>query len=173
LVNEHGRYVRDSKSKDNKKQSRFDKSGWLQPVDKEVEVVFTGASINEQVMCPFCLYQAKLSAFFISNKKGISQTNAHCPDCNHDMRMKSLWNNWGAKEYAEWVFDYRHSGFWQKCPFAKWKERLHKIGWAHEFWTRYKELKGADTTDSYFEHMEKEAQEYANAQYKEYEESQV
>ena len=161
MVNEHGRYVRDSKSKDDKQQSRFDKTGWIKPKEKEPEVQFTTVSGNEMVMCPFCLHTAKLSLFFVSTNKGISQGKAECPSCKNGMLMKSLYNDWGAEEYAQWVFDYRRSGFWQKCPFPTWKQRLYEIGWAHTFWTTYKELKGSDTSQSYFDQMNQQAEEYA------------
>jgi len=161
MVSEHDRYVRDSKSKDDKKQSKFDKSGWLQKSKPEVTAVFTSVSGNELVMCPFCLYTSKLSLFFVSTKKGISQHDAKCPECHNGMRMTSLWNEWSPEEYAEFVYPYARSGFWQKCPFQTWSKRLRAIGWSYRFWARYKALKGEDTTESYFDYMERQAQEYA------------
>lgn len=169
MVAEHRKYIRDTKLKADKQQSKLGEKGIIKPsISWHAETKIT-VNFNTLVACPFCLYTAKLSAFLVTSKDGYQQGKAHCPDCNNNMMMKSLYNDWTAKEYAEWVFNYRRSGFWQKCPFATWKKRLHKMGWIHEFWIRYKDLKGSDISDSYFEHMEKQAQEYADAQHKEYE----
>ncbi len=159
-MSEHRKYIRQSKSFDDRQQIKFDKDGkWIKPAEVEI-VQFTAVNCNELVACPFCLYKAKLSAFFISTKTGISQANAKCPECHNGMRMKSLWNDMGASQYAEWVFNYRLSGFWQKCPFAVWKKRLKEIGWSTAFWARYRELKGVEAADSMFSDAERMAEDY-------------
>lgn len=171
MVSEHKRYIRDIRSKADKQQGRFDNSGWLQTPEPEVKAEFTTADSNMKVMCPFCLYPDKLSAFFISNSKGISQGKAQCPECHITMMMKSLIMDVDAEGYAKWVFNYRKDGFWQKCPFATWKKRLHNIGWSTAFWAKYKALKGTDDVDSIFSQGEQAAEDYEEA-YKTYSEGQ-
>jgi len=167
-MSEHKRYVRDQQSKKDEKQARFDNSGEVNVSKPANTAVFISVNFNEKVWCPFCLYEAKLSRFLVVGKHGYQQGTAHCPECNNTMRMASLWNDWDAKKYAEWAFDYRLSGFWQKCPFAKWKERLFKIGWAHEFWTRYKALKGEAETDEIFDSANTQARAHEEEEWKKY-----
>jgi hypothetical protein len=158
----HSKWERDIDNKADKQQIKFDASGkMVQPKPAEI-TQFTAVNCNQPVMCPFCLYQAKLSSFFISNKKGISQGRAECPECHNGMLMKSLWADMNAKEYAKWVFDYRVNGFWQKCPFATWKKRLHDIGWSYDFWNTYKGLKGIDSANETFEEADDRAKYYAD-----------
>jgi transcription elongation factor Elf1 len=161
MTSEHKRYIRDEKSKKDKQQARFGERGEVNITKPSQTSVFISVNFNEKVWCPFCLYEAKLSQFLVSGKKGYQQGTAKCPECKTTMRMSSLWNDWDATKYAEWVFDYAMSGFWQKCSFEIWKKRLHQIGWSHNFWTRYKELKGSSETTSYFDHMAKQAEDYA------------
>jgi len=154
------RYERDQKSISEKQQVRFGaNSEVIQPKSAEI-TQFTTVNCNQPVMCPFCLYQAKLSSFFISTKKGISQAKAECPECHNGMLMKSLWMNMSAKEYGKWVWDYRKSGFWQKCPFATWKKRLHDIGWSYDFWNVYRGLKGLEKAEGMFSDAERMARDY-------------
>jgi len=114
------------------------------------------------VSCPFCLYTAKTTAFLVQTKKGYSYALAKCPDCKNGMRMESLTSNWTPEQYAEWCYEYAASGFWQKVPFNKWKERLNKIGIAGKFWARYKELKHEgeeESIEEYYERVQREQHE--------------
>jgi hypothetical protein len=164
MTSEHRRYVRDQASKKDKQQLRFGEKGEVK-VDKPQQTsVFITVNFNEKVWCPICLYEDKLSRFLVSGKHGYQQGTAKCPECKNTMRMSNLWNKWGAKEYAEFVFGYRLSGFWQKCPFYSWGKRLKAYGWSGEFWARYKALKGEDATESYFDYMERQAYEYVKQQ---------
>lgn len=143
-----------------KKQVRFDDNGWLVKPQSQPIIERAVINPNEEVMCPFCLFQAKLSRFFISNKKGISESNAMCPECKNGMRMRTLLADMSADDYATFVFAYRRMGFWQKCPFDSWRKRLKSIGWATPFWEKYKELKAGETSDSVFDDAEKMAKDY-------------
>lgn len=159
-MSEHRKYVRQEKIRKDKQQMKLGETGKINTsTSAHIEPKIT-VNFNEEVACPFCLYAAKLSAFLIVGKDGYQQGKAHCPECKNNMMMKSLYNEWTAKDYADWVFNYRLSGFWSKCPFAKWKERLYKMGWAGAFWTRYKDLKGTSTTNRFFEDAEKTAEDY-------------
>lgn len=161
MVKRKGKWEREMDASGDKKQAKFDKGGWLKKPAPEPIVEFTTVNANELVVCPFCLYKAQLKVFFISNKKGISQKRAQCPDCNNTMQMNSLYNDMTIEQYAEWVFGYRRSGFWQKCPFNTWKDRLYKLGWSGRFWSKYQALKADATDESFEETMNRKAEEYA------------
>jgi len=160
MVKYKSHYDRNVAHKEDKQQVRFGKQAEvIQPKPTET-TQFTSVNFNELVMCPFCLFQGKLSQFLISTKKGISQGKAQCPECHNGMLMKSLWSDMNAKEYAKWVYGYSKSGFWKKCPFNTWKARLKKVGWSYDFWNTYKGLKGTDYAESVFSDAERMAQDY-------------
>ena len=109
-----------------------------------------------------------LQKYLISTKKGYHQGLGLCPDCKNKMQFKSLLADWTAEQYAEWVYPYSVDGFWQKCKWTQWKERLAKMGWATLFWNKYKQLKaenpseGAfpeDSQEQYDEYMRKHGEE--------------
>jgi len=68
---------------------------------------------------------------------------------------------WTAKQYADWVYPYSHSGFWQKVKFETWKKRLFLMGWTEEFWDHYKELRADDGSESYSDYMNRKGREDA------------
>lgn len=63
------------------------------------------------------------------------------------MLQESLTKEMNPEQYAEWVYDYRRRGFFQKVPFKKWCDRMHKIGISFRFWKKYKQLKGESEED--------------------------
>lgn len=141
------------KAWEDKAQAKFSQDGTLQ-VEKPAKTVVT--SVEGYLFCPFCLYRAKVSKFLVSTKKGISHSMAKCPSCNNGMRMRSLTMKSSIEGYAKWVFDYSLSGFWQKCPYKKWSERLKALGWSRRFWDEYKKLKGEfEPSESYDEYLER------------------
>ena len=82
--------------------------------------------------------------------------------------MKSVLTNQTPEQYADCVYDYRSSGFFQKIKFDAWKKRLWEVGWSMRFWTRYKALKGEDadkTFDGKLDFATREEEEAFNAQY--------
>lgn len=142
-------------------QSKFGKDGKaIAHKEQKTEIEFA-FDMNMQVLCPFCLYKYKLQAFLVSTKKGISQKRAKCPECGNGMLMSSLTADMTPEQYAEWCFEYSPMGFWQKVKFSKWSDRLYKIGWARRFWEKYKELKADAGIESYSDHMEQKAREWA------------
>ena len=153
MVSDKKRYAIRERTINDKQKSTFDSHGWFVKPAPQSKTEFTAANVNVRVYCPFCLYEDKLQAFLISNKEGISQGKALCPDCNNSMMMKSLYNDWTTKQYAEWVFNYRRSGFWQKCPHDKWKKRLFAAGMVKEFWDTYKELQNYSEVDHTFDRL--------------------
>jgi ribosomal protein S27AE len=161
MVTEHKRYKMQERARDDKQQLTFGSSGKVEQRKRMVTVTDSTLPVNMLVMCPFCLYQARLQRFLVSTSKGISHLKAQCPDCGNGMMMKSLTSEWTPEQYAEFVYPYAGSGFWQKCKFETWKKRLAQIGWSKRFWDRYKALKGDDETESYGEYMERKAQEDA------------
>jgi len=116
-------------------------------------------TITGTFMCPFCLHLGPISEYLVSTKKGISQGKALCPECKQGMMMRSLTSEWTPEEFAEWVYPYTRSGFWQKCSFKKFNERLKRLGWSYPFWTRYKQLKGEDKSETYDQYIERKQRE--------------
>lgn len=140
-------------------QAHFTNLGWLEKPSQKPSITKQVVNPTEQVMCPFCLYQDKLQSFFISTKKGISQAKAQCPECHNGMLMRTLLADMTPEQYAEWVWNYRSRGFWQKCKFSDWKVRLKNIGWAKRFWDKYKEIKGGFEVDKIIDSSGRTAKE--------------
>ena len=141
VVNMDRKWRRAYKAKENKHQTILAPTYKTGCTTIKTESFFTTADANQLIMCPFCLHTSKLSNFIISTKKGIHQGLGQCPECKHCARWHTLTAEWTPEQYAEWVFQYSTSGFWQKTPFKTWSSRLKKIGWAYKFWKRYKQLK--------------------------------
>lgn len=93
-------------------------------------------------MCPFCLHADYYFRFEVKLKSGKTSGRCLCPDCGRKMMRESLTKSMSVEEYAQWVFDYSRSGFWQKINFKVWNERLYQLGISREFWDKYKSLKG-------------------------------
>jgi len=149
-------------------KARFDKKQTILAPETETgvterqpEVRLSDHSTEEQVLCPFCLHIGKIKEFLVSTKKGISQYRAKCPECQNGMLIRSLLQEMTVEEYAEWVYNYVADGFWQKCKWYTWKDRLAKLGMAAAFWTKYKQLKGEDTTESYEDYIIRKQYEQA------------
>lgn len=163
MSKEHIKYLREQEVLKDKQQATF-KNGnaILQSKDKHTSAIIV-VDINVQVMCPFCLYQDKLRLFLVSTKKGISQKLAKCPECKNGMMMRNLTAEWTPEQYAEFCYGYSRTGFWDKVPFTKWKERLNQIGWSTQFWNRYNQLKGEnqdmETYDQFLYRKQKEQYE--------------
>jgi len=104
--------------------------------------------VNKLVFCPLCLVGNIVQKFLVSGKKGISQSKALCPACGVGMMLRNVIRDWTAESYADWVFGYSKSGFWQKIKFADWSKNLKEKGWTRAFWDRYKMLKGESSEDS-------------------------
>lgn len=149
----HRRHIRQERAKADQYQTIFGKGCLPKTRIKTVTTIGFTLDVSQIVMCPFCLYQGKLQQFLISTKKGISQSRAQCPECKNGMIMKSLTTDMTPEEYAEWCFAYSASGFWRKVPFERWKSRLAAIGWAQQFWDRYKELKGDSAVENYEDYV--------------------
>ena len=111
---------------------------------KFATVTEKGIDPFKSTTCPFCLSYSKLRLFLISTKKGFDRGRGLCPVCGQGMKLQTLvkMEKWSAKEYAQFVFDYRTSGFWQKIVFATWSKHLKMMNWSQPFWDEYKRLKG-------------------------------
>lgn len=159
---EHRKYLRQEKAKGDKKQAVLIGEG-ISPNPHHFAVktdVFM--PVDKKVTCPFCLGLQPFNLFLTSTKKGISRSIAKCPLCHQGFKLETLMkmSKWTAKEYAEWVQPYSHSGFWQKINFSVWRNRLQLMGWTDDFWNRYNELKGSDTNESYEDHMKRAQEEW-------------
>jgi hypothetical protein len=159
MVTEHNRYKMQQHSKEDKRQTRFDMAGKLKQPVPQITIGATVIDYTQRVMCPFCLHADKLQAFLTAGTPKSPYSRAVCPECKNGMRMSSLTSEWTPEQYAEFVYPYAGSGFWQKCKFSIWKKRLAQIGWTQRFWDRYKQLKGEDTTESYIDYIERKSQE--------------
>ena len=116
---------------------------------------------NKDFFCPFCLFEGVLSRFTLIYNKGGVAYMAVCPDCKNRMVVRSLVECMTVGEYADWVFGYASSGFWQKINFRVWSGRLYGLGMSEEFWVRYKELKGGrgESLEEHLEGVQREAYE--------------
>jgi transcription elongation factor Elf1 len=148
-------------AEDDRQQTKFTKTGKAKEPAKSIVTKTTERSLTEQYLCPFCLTPNQLQKYLVSTKKGISSSMAKCPSCGNSMRMNSLTANYTPEQYAEWVYAYAASGFWQKIPFNTFNKNLRKIGWSYRFWKRYKQLKGEDTETSYYEYLDEEQEKWA------------
>jgi transposase-like protein len=128
---------------------------------KQEKVIPVTTLYTGKYMCPFCLHIDKIEAYLISAKKGYDKRLGHCPECQQNMMIKTLTAEMSPEEFAEFVYGYRSSGFWQKCQFTKFNHRLAMLGWLERFWFRYKELKGNETNESYQDHIMRQQEEEA------------
>lgn len=135
------KYRREQIAQSDKAQSTFGSSGQVQK-KAGVKIERKVLNMNKPVFCPFCLEGDYLKNFLVSTKKGLSTSKAQCPHCQSGMLLRTVLRKWTVEEYADWVFAYRVSGFWQKINFEKWSKNLEIKGWARDFWDRYKALKG-------------------------------
>ena len=105
--------------------------------------------LMQEVSCVFCLYTTKLQKFFKTDAKGRTIALVECPECHNKMRLKTLLRH-DSQEYAKFVYGYRLSGFWQKCPFATFTKRLRAMGISNEFWSGVQKIEGREhgTTDN-------------------------
>lgn len=146
MSREHRKYVRGLKVKKDAQQACFGPDGAVhqrpQVISRQAQVDF-----SRIVLCPFCLCEAKLQAFLVSTKEGISQSKAQCPECETGMLMRSVNRTWTPEAFAEWIFNYK--GFWHKCKFELWRRRLQAKGWTQQFWDRYRALKGEGVEEEY------------------------
>ena len=168
---DHRRFVRQEHAKKDMQQTVFFQDTAKQTIDfkgnpnKYATLTTKGIDPFRNTTCPFCLGYSRLRLFLQSTKKGFNRGIGKCPLCGQGAKLQTLvkMETWGPEEYAQFVFDYRSSGFWQKIDFASWKKRLALMGWTERFWNKYKELRG----DSPDPEREKQLEE----QWKNYEES--
>ncbi len=129
-----------------KKQMQFALDGTLiinqKVINEQTPLI---SLINEQNywICPFCLENS--NKFIIENKGLIK-----CPNCSNFMKLKTLLfiKDCSNSEYAQWVFNYRLSGFFKKINFELWIKKMHELGMSCEFWEKYKELKGENEKEN-------------------------
>jgi len=165
MVAAHRKYIREQKAKDDKQQALLSpttKNGIrLRPqVTVDIVMVHTG-----EYLCPFCLHKDKIEKFLISTKKGYHKGLGKCPECGNQMKLKTLTEKMTPEQYADFVYPYRVDGFWQRCPYETWKQRMRQLGWAYRFWQRYKELSGEESNESYAAYLErKQKEEYESAE---------
>ena len=132
----------------------FDEEGHTGRKKTRTTIMTTVELKAVKYLCPFCLHSGYIHEYTHKLKSGGESKRLHCPECDVEMRKESLTDHKTIEEYAEWVFNYSMSGFWKKCPFDKFNDRLYKLGMSYRFWKKYKELKGnKDKEQTYEEHM--------------------
>lgn len=162
MSREQRKYRREELAKANLGQLTFSKDGEIRE-RKRILISSSSIDVTKLVMCPFCLRKNKIQRFLVSGKEGISKSRAQCPECQVGMMMATLLRDWDPISYADFVFGYRKSGFFQKIKFDEWKKVLYDMSWAKEFWDHYKNLKaeGSDDYESYSDHMNRLGEEAA------------
>jgi len=113
------------------KQTVFSENGLI----NKKEITY---NLNGIYSCSFCLFEGKFNEFLPTSKINLKV----CPECKNRMWRSTILEKKTIKEFAEWVFNYAKSGFWEKCNFEVFNDRLYKRGLSKQFWDRYKELKG-------------------------------
>lgn len=123
-----------------KKQMQFAIDGVLilnqKLIDEQTPLIALINSLHYWI-CPFCL---ETSNKFTIESHGLIK----CPNCSLETKIKTLLfvKDCTNEEYAQWVFNYRLSGFFKKINFEKWSKKLKELGINYEFWEHYKKLKG-------------------------------
>lgn len=119
------------------------------PPPKPVKITIEMKS--QEVTCPFCLYTANMTQFFIKLKGGKpSEKRFKCPDCGLIMRKKTLVVEMSVEEFAEWTFMMQQ---WDRIDFEKFRRRLKEMGISYQFWAAYKKAKETYTSESYEDHL--------------------
>ena len=147
-------------AKNDKKQSKFSQNTTILKPSSFIQT--KQLDLMQEVSCVFCLYTTKLQKFFKTDAKGRTIALVECPECHNKMRLKTLLTDMTPQEYAKFVYGYRLSGFWQKCPFALFNKRLRAMGISNEFWSEYKKLKGENTEQPTTNEENKQWEDYKN-----------
>jgi len=156
-----GKWNREQTAKDDKQQATFDLTQ-KDALKKKVPVTVNIVDLYKgNYSCPFCLHSDPINKFLISTPKGYDKRLGLCPECKNKMMIKTLTSNWTPEQFADFVADYARQGFWQKCKFQVFNQRLRAIGWSYRFWKRYKELKGDSDTENYFDYIDRKQREQA------------
>ena len=155
------KYRREEKAYKVKGQTMFNAESALKTRRQPKISLESKYSMTEQFACPFCLGLHEFRKYLISTKKGYHQGLAQCPECKNKCRFTTLTQITTAEQYAEFAYPYSGSGFWQKVPWNKWKDRLRRIGWAQAFWHRYMELKGEDKEPTVSDELYNAQEEWA------------
>lgn len=108
---------------------------------------------NYIALCPFCLSSNAIGDY--SLRKGFRV----CPICGSNMKLSTLTEIQDLKEFVDFVFNYRYSGFWSKIcldvpqttpniRFETWNRRLYELGISKEFWEIYRNLRGDSSSET-------------------------
>ena len=154
-----GKYDREYKARQDKLQAQLNPQSlsFIKKKPKPQEAVIT--TYEGEYYCPFCLHKDRMEKYLISTKKGYDRRLGLCPECKNKMMIKTLVTQMTPEQFAEFAYDYRMSGYWQKVPFSTFNKRLWELGIAERFWTRYRALKGEDDTESYQDYIMRKQQE--------------
>jgi transcription elongation factor Elf1 len=158
------KYKREQAAIDDKQQATLNPKSPTFIAEKQDQKTTIVQAHSGKYYCPFCFHKDDIGIYLISTKKGFHKSLGKCPECGNEMQIKTLTADMSIEQYAEFVFGYSKSGFWQKINFKKFNERLKAIGWSERFWLKYKQLKGDDTNETYEEMLYRSQEEDARAQ---------
>jgi len=149
-LNKHEQYLIQERARMDKWQTMFDK-GYIVANFRTGTVEEFFLNSERQFICPFCLTPNTQPKFLLKEK---NHYMAKCPECKQNVHFKTLFSIMkmdNGLQFADFVFGYRLSGFWDKIKpdFKEWNNRLYSLalGFGTEFWNRYKELKGDETNE--------------------------
>ena len=158
------KYKREQAAIDDKKQLTLNPKSPTFIAEKQETTINITQVHTGTFYCPFCFHKDVIGQYLISTKKGYHKGLGKCPECGNEMQLKTLIAEMTPEQYAEFVYGYSKSGFWQKIKFKQFNERLNAIGWSERFWLKYKQLKGDDTSESYEAHLMRQQEEDAREQ---------
>lgn len=136
-------YKEYTKMKQDKQQLKFGLTANLTNNDSFLAIEQYKLNFDSNVICPFCLTITKFDKGFKINKQFYQ-----CLNCKNDMTKKTLSTiiNMNPEEFAQWVYSYRLSGFFNKIKpdFKTWLNTLETFdnNYSRRFWNKYKELRG-------------------------------
>ncbi len=105
---------------------------------KEIQIKY-----EDKVLCPFCL-----SYDIFGHFERVRKQLFKCPICKNQIMLKTLdrVRKMNSKDFADWVFGYRLTGFWNKVyPDVKqWFGKLYNFSYDFysDFRIEYNKLKG-------------------------------
>jgi hypothetical protein len=83
------------------------------------------------------------------NYRYVDKALVECPNCKNKMRGNTLYfiSQMSVPEFAQWVYNYRLNGFFDKIDFDQWNKQLKLNGIVTEFWDSYRKYKGENTDE--------------------------
>ena len=135
----HNRLISD------KKQTLLAPEGCIKNPNINAEIPPKEQIQGKNLICPYCLRIAEYYKFKF--RKGELFECEHCKSKLRAYTLMYMYNIFQDRDnfipvYAEWVYNNRTNGFFQKIDFQDWNQQLSFLGIQYEFWENYKRIKG-------------------------------